>query len=138
MYVYSTEEALSSPQPKFEHSGWTFEGCLLLHRLLVSGEEEKVLRRINEVPSEIVQVSRPSLFLTKKTTTPIPLLMYTCQCDKTCNCKLGLCLECDGHFYKRTKVMFTLPTPWSQAFHSHFPQTRVNCLFLHFLRFWAF
>ena len=108
IHVNPKEKALSTLQPKFEHNGWTFEGCPLLHRLVVTGEEEEVLRRIKEISSEFVQVSRPSLFSTmmpKKPATPIPLLMYPCQCDKACNCKLGICLECDVHFYKRTEVM---------------------------------
>lgn len=36
---------LSTPQPEFDHDGHTFNGCLLLHRLLVTGQEEEVLRR---------------------------------------------------------------------------------------------
>ena len=109
MYIYLQEEALSSPQPKFEHDGWNFEGCLLLHRLLIIGEEEEVLRRIQEVPSESVQVSRSSSFLTrimKKPTSPIPLLKNTCcQYGITCSCNMddsySWCEACD----KRLKVM---------------------------------
>ena len=67
-----------------------------------------MLRRIQEVPFESVEVSRPSSFrtmMTKKPVTTMPLLKFTCQSDRTCTCSLGICLDCDGHFFKRTKVM---------------------------------
>ena len=122
------EEALSSPQPKFGHNGWTFEGCLLIHRLLVTGEEEEVLRRIKEVPSESVQVSRSLSFLTrimKKPTSPIPLLKNTCcQYSITCTCMADDCYAigygceaCD----KKLKV--------KQNFHET-PLTQLVCLML--------
>ena len=42
---------MSAPQPDFEHDGVTFSKCLLLHRLLATGQEEVVLQRRQELPS---------------------------------------------------------------------------------------
>ena len=48
IHVNPKEKALSTLQPKFEHNGWTFEGCPLLHRLVVTGEEEEHI----EIPAK--------------------------------------------------------------------------------------
>ena len=40
---------LSSPEPDFEHDGWTFSGCLLLHRLIVTGQTDELVRRKREI-----------------------------------------------------------------------------------------
>ena len=43
---------LSSPEPDFEHDGYTLSGCLLLHRLIVTGQTGELVRRKRElVPS---------------------------------------------------------------------------------------
>ena len=41
--------ALSSPQPDFKHNGLTFSGCLLLHRLIVTGQTDELVRRKQEI-----------------------------------------------------------------------------------------
>ena len=45
---------LSTPQPEFDHDGHTFNDCLLLHRLLVTGQEEEVLRRRQELSPSLL------------------------------------------------------------------------------------
>jgi len=48
-------EPLSTPQPEFEHRGETFNDCLLLHRLLIEGKGEEVLRRRQELSPSILK-----------------------------------------------------------------------------------
>jgi len=48
-------EPLSTPQPEFEHRGQTFYDCLLLHRLLIEGKGEEVLRRRQELSPSILK-----------------------------------------------------------------------------------
>ena len=43
------EHLLSSPQPDFEHDIYTFSGCLLLHRLIVTGQTDELVRRKREL-----------------------------------------------------------------------------------------
>ena len=45
---------LSLPQPEFQHEGRTFNDCLLLHRLLVTGHEEEVQRRRQELSPSLL------------------------------------------------------------------------------------
>ena len=48
-------EPLSTPQPEFEHGGGTWKDCLLLHRLLIEGKGEEVLRRRQELSPSILK-----------------------------------------------------------------------------------
>ena len=48
-------EPLSTPQPDFEHGGVTWKDCLLLHRLLIEGKGEEVLRRRQELSPSILK-----------------------------------------------------------------------------------
>ena len=78
-------EPLSSPQPEFEHDGLTFSNCLLLHRLLATGQEEVVLRRRKELPSQ--QKPASTSFLSSFCKAPeacptSPLLSHTCEYKK--------------------------------------------------------
>ena len=55
--VFHSEPAslpLSLPQPEFQHDGHTFNGCLLLHRLLATGQGEEVLRRRQELSPSLL------------------------------------------------------------------------------------
>ena len=45
---------LSLPQPEFQHDGYSFNDCLLLHRLLVTGHEEEVQRRRQELSPSLL------------------------------------------------------------------------------------
>ena len=42
------------PQPEFEHDGFTFNDCQLLHRLLVTGHVEEVVRRKQELSPSLL------------------------------------------------------------------------------------
>ena len=43
------EHMLSSPQPDFKAKGYTFSGCLLLHRLVITGQTAELVRRKQEI-----------------------------------------------------------------------------------------
>ena len=43
------EHLLSSPQPDFEHDIYTFSGCLLLQRLVITGQTAELVRRKQEI-----------------------------------------------------------------------------------------
>ena len=45
---------LSSPQPEFKDGGYTFNDCLLLHRLLVTGHGDEVERRRQELSPSLL------------------------------------------------------------------------------------
>ena len=48
--VIFPSELLSSPQPDFEASdGLTLSGCLLLHKLVVTGQTDELVRRKQEI-----------------------------------------------------------------------------------------
>merc|ERR1712018_120122 len=48
--------ALSTPQPEFKHKGfYTWPKCLLLHRLIIEGKGEEVLRRRQELNPSILR-----------------------------------------------------------------------------------
>ena len=49
----TSENRLWTPQPGFVHDGHTFKDCLRLHRLLVEGKGEEVLRRRQELSPSI-------------------------------------------------------------------------------------
>ena len=53
MIFWSDPEVLplSSPQPDFKRDGGgsTFSGCLLLHRLIVTGQTDELVRRKREI-----------------------------------------------------------------------------------------
>ena len=42
-------EPLSAPQPTFRHYGLKFSNCSLLHKLLITGQGKKVVRRRGEL-----------------------------------------------------------------------------------------
>jgi len=48
-------EPLSTPQPEFKHGDDTWKDCLLLHRLLIEGKDEEVLRRRQELSPSILK-----------------------------------------------------------------------------------
>ena len=48
-------EPLSTPQPEFKHNGCSYKDCLLLHRLLIEGKGEEVLRRRQELSPSILK-----------------------------------------------------------------------------------
>ena len=48
-------EPLSTPQPEFKHGGSYWRKCLLLHRLIIEGKGEEVLRRRQELNPSILQ-----------------------------------------------------------------------------------
>ena len=52
--IYILLELLSTVQPEFKHNGQTFTNCLLLHRLLVTGGEEELLRTKQKLSSSIL------------------------------------------------------------------------------------
>jgi ankyrin repeat protein len=61
-------EPLSTPQPEFEHArGSKFEDCLLLHRLLIEGKGEEVLRRRQELSLSILKHTCQDPFSSKMT-----------------------------------------------------------------------
>ena len=41
--------ALSEPEPVFQHNVHTFSGCRLLHRLIVTGQTDELVRRKREI-----------------------------------------------------------------------------------------
>ena len=43
------EHMLSSPQPDFKHDIYTFSGCLLLQRLVITGQTAELVRRKQEI-----------------------------------------------------------------------------------------
>ena len=48
-------EPLSAPQPTFQHGGFTFTGnCPLLHKLLITGQEEQVVSRRGELNRDLL------------------------------------------------------------------------------------
>ena len=51
-------EPLSAPQPTFEHvfegGRYTFSNCSLLHKLLVTGQEEQVVSRRGELNRDLL------------------------------------------------------------------------------------
>ena len=49
------KETLSSLQPKFKHEERTFVQCRLLHKLLVTCQEEEVLRRRQELTTSLLK-----------------------------------------------------------------------------------
>ena len=52
----SLVEPLSTPQPEFKNDrGSNFKDCLLLHRLLIEGKDEEVLRRRQELSPSILK-----------------------------------------------------------------------------------
>ena len=59
--IVETTADLSTPMPDFEHEGFTFSGCILLHKLLVTGgiEEEawKRKRSLTKLVSRSCQFS---------------------------------------------------------------------------------
>ena len=53
--ILFAELPLSMAQPEFKHNSQTFSNCLLLHRLLVTGQmEEEILRRRQELSQSIL------------------------------------------------------------------------------------
>ena len=50
----ASETPLASPQPDFKLGQMTYSNCLLLHRLLVTGHGEKLLRRRQEISFSIL------------------------------------------------------------------------------------
>ena len=60
--IFPSEPAgppLSTPQPDFEHGGYTLSGCLLLHKLVVTGQTDELVRRKQElVPSLLSQTCK--------------------------------------------------------------------------------
>jgi len=80
------EAPLTSPQPEFEHDGRVFTNCRLIHRLLVLGRGDEVLRRRKELPSNPTLASSSSSWslwskIQGLAATPIPSILspYTCQ-----------------------------------------------------------
>ena len=51
----SDELLLSAPQPDFEQNTWTFSNAVLLHRLLITGQEEQVVSRRGELNRDLVK-----------------------------------------------------------------------------------
>ena len=51
----ASENRLWTPQPGFVHDGYYFKDCLLLHRLLIEGKGEEVLRRRQELSPSILK-----------------------------------------------------------------------------------
>ena len=47
-------ETLSAPQPTFEYVGHTFSNCSLLHKLLITGQEEQVVSRREELNQDLL------------------------------------------------------------------------------------
>jgi len=47
-------ETLSAPQPTFEYVGHTFSNCSLLHKLLITREEERVVSRRGELDRDLL------------------------------------------------------------------------------------
>ena len=43
------EHMLSSPQPDFKAKGFTFNGCRLIHKLVITGQTEELVRRKKEL-----------------------------------------------------------------------------------------
>ena len=51
----ASENPLWTLQPEFKHDGFYFKDCLLLHRLLIEGKGEEVLRRRQELSPSILK-----------------------------------------------------------------------------------
>ena len=47
-------EPLSAPQATFEHGGFTFSNCSLLHKLLITGQGEQVVSRRGELNRDLL------------------------------------------------------------------------------------
>ena len=47
-------EPLSAPQPKFKHDLYTVSNCSLLHKLLITGQEEQVVSRRGELNRDLL------------------------------------------------------------------------------------
>jgi len=63
------QEPLSSLQPEFKQEGvGTFTNCLLLHRLLITGQEEEVLRRKQELSHSLLSHTCECTFHDSKVT----------------------------------------------------------------------
>ena len=50
-------EPLPAPQPTFEHGGWSFSNCSLLHKLLITGQEEQVVSRRGELNRDLLSTT---------------------------------------------------------------------------------
>ena len=53
-HFLTDELLLSAPQPTFEHDGWTVSNCSLLHKLLITGQEEQVVSRRGELNRDLL------------------------------------------------------------------------------------
>ena len=54
IFVFADELLLSAPQPTFEHGGFTFSNCSLLHKLLITGQGEQVVSRRGELNRDLL------------------------------------------------------------------------------------
>ena len=50
-------EPLSAPQPTFEHDSYIFTNCSLLHKLLITGQEEQVVSRRGELDRDLLSTT---------------------------------------------------------------------------------
>ena len=72
------ERFLSSPEPKFTHGGWNFSNALKIHWLLITGNEEEVLRRRGGLTTR--------------------LLSTTCEYESRTNVRLSVSQVSDKNF----------------------------------------
>ena len=68
IFVLADELPLSAPQPTFEHGGFTFSNCSLLHKLLITGQGEQVVSRRGELNRDLLSSTCEFKFLSGMTT----------------------------------------------------------------------
>ena len=55
VYSAATElEPLFAPQATLKHDGYTFSNCFLLHKLLITGQEEQMVSRRGELNRDLL------------------------------------------------------------------------------------
>ena len=73
-------EPLSAPQATFEHGYYTFSNCSLLHKLLITGQEEQVVSRRGELDRDLLSTTCEYKF-------PSGITLSKVRCRVGLNCR---------------------------------------------------
>ena len=57
LFLFADELLLSAIQPTFEYGGGTWSNCSLLHKLLITGQEEQVVSRRRELNGDLLSTT---------------------------------------------------------------------------------